>query len=201
MESAGESMQTRRVLRFPQSWLGFGAAGYRPYWRFLALVLSLGFVLAGPIGALAEAATAPQIQVPGGGGALATDEQSAKAGASELVWKPYEAKALGLAMAAKEPAVLTFGAEWCAPCKEMKARTFVDPAVLEAAVGTHLFYVDMTDGDGYTEQAQRSFKVRGAPITIFFGANGAEYTRRAGFIPPPVFERLLRESAKRPEND
>ncbi|MFT4571674.1 MAG: thiol:disulfide interchange protein [Hyphomicrobiaceae bacterium] len=125
-------------------------------------------------------------------------QPAAQDAAQELEWAPYETAELDRALSSGNPTVLTFGAEWCAPCKELKARTFNSPQVVAAAQGFNLLYVDMTEGDRYTKLAQKSFKVRGAPITIFFGTTGAEFTRRAGFIPPDVFERALLDSAAWP---
>ncbi len=161
-------------------------AGLRP---LATLVLAFALVLPCPGGAWGGSA-ADAAAVPGTG-------EPAQA----LAWRPYEAREFALALVSGRPSVLTFGAEWCAPCKELKARTFSAAEVVEAAQGHNLFYVDMTDGDGYTQLAQNSFEVRGAPTTIFFGADGSEVDRRGGFIPPDVFAGLLRQSAGRSEAD
>jgi thiol:disulfide interchange protein len=89
------------------------------------------------------------------------------------------------------PIVLYFEADWCEPCKEMHARTFRDPAVLEAATGMELFRFDMTRSDGYVDIMKNSFQVIGAPTVIVFAPGGREVARRFGFIPPSDFAEML----------
>jgi thiol-disulfide isomerase/thioredoxin len=89
------------------------------------------------------------------------------------------------------PIVLYFEADWCEPCKEMHARTFRDPAVLEAATGMELFRFDMTRSDGYVDIMKNSFQVIGAPTVIVFAPGGKEVARRFGFIPPADFTEML----------
>jgi thiol-disulfide isomerase/thioredoxin len=89
------------------------------------------------------------------------------------------------------PIVLYFEADWCEPCKEMHARTFREPAVLEAAAGMELFRFDMTRSDGYVDIMKNSFQVIGAPTVIVFAPGGKEVARRFGFIPPADFAEML----------
>jgi len=90
--------------------------------------------------------------------------------------------------------VIEFGADWCAPCKEMKERTFTDPSVREVAEGLALLTVDMTEPDDFITRVLRSFDVIAAPTTIVFGPDGKEWKRRGGFIGPDEFARLLNDS-------
>ena len=119
---------------------------------------------------------------------------AAAGGERGLTWKPFTSEAFSAAEQSGSPFVVTFGAEWCAPCKEMEAKTYRDPAVIEAAAGKHLLYVDMTGNDSYVDVVRKSFKVFGAPTTLFFGPDRKERTRRIGYIPAGDFVRLLRES-------
>lgn len=111
-----------------------------------------------------------------------------------LAWTPFSAEAFDRARRSGAPFVIEFGADWCAPCKEMKERTFTDPSVREVAEGLALLTVDMTEPDDFITRVLRSFDVIAAPTTIVFGPDGKEWKRRGGFIGPDEFARLLNDS-------
>ncbi len=94
--------------------------------------------------------------------------------------------------------MIEFGAEWCAPCKEMEERTFVDGKVLENGAGMMFLSVDMTTTDSRVEAILERFDVLGAPTTLFYGPDGNEWTRRVGFIGPVDFAALLATSWRPP---
>ena len=94
------------------------------------------------------------------------------------------------------PIVLYFEADWCGPCKEMHAKTFVAPAVLEAAAGIRFFRIDLTEPDRHLDLVRKSFRVLGAPTLILFGPDGKESGRRLGFIPPDDFAKMLGNSRR-----
>lgn len=110
-----------------------------------------------------------------------------------LQWEAFSAETYDSARLSGQPFVIEFGAEWCMPCREMKERTFNDPQVIEAAEGIRLLSVDMTTTTDLVERTLSSFRVFGAPTTLFFGANGKEWKRRSGFIAPQEFAQLLRQ--------
>jgi thiol:disulfide interchange protein DsbD len=116
------------------------------------------------------------------------------AAAPALEFVSFDEHVFTAAQRSGEPFVLYFEADWCLPCKEMKARTFVATEVLEAATGTRLLSVDITEPGRYVRLIQESFEVVGAPMTIFFGPDGKERHRRFGFIPPKDYARLLTET-------
>ena len=118
----------------------------------------------------------------------------AKAGA--LKWTAFSADAYDEARRSGEPFVIAFGAEWCAPCKEMERRTFRDPDVLAASRGFTFLSVDMTEKDRITQLILESFKVVAAPTMLFFGPDGKEWRRQGGFISPGDFAKLLDKSRK-----
>lgn len=107
---------------------------------------------------------------------------------------PFNDKAFLAARGKGSPVGLYFEADWCAPCKEMHARTFRDPAVVEAAAGIRFFRVDMTSPDAYVDLVKKSFRVSGAPTLILFAPDGKESGRRFGFIPPDDFADMLGKS-------
>jgi len=120
----------------------------------------------------------------------------AQAETAELQLQPFDEKAFTAAQKSGSPFVLYFEADWCVPCVEMHAKTLRAPVVLEAAAGVRFFRVDMTEPDRYVELLKQSFRVIGAPTTIFFAVDGKESARRFGFIPPEDYARMLGTSRK-----
>jgi thiol:disulfide interchange protein len=118
-----------------------------------------------------------------------------------LTWTQFSAEAYDRARRSGAPFVIEFGADWCAPCKEMKRRTFTDSKVRAASKGIGFLTVDMTDPDDFTTRVLRSFDVIAAPTTIVFGPDGKERQRRGGFIGPEEFAQLLRDSWGDTERD
>lgn len=115
------------------------------------------------------------------------------AGSPALEWRKFSTENYDAARRRKTPFVIEFRADWCAPCREMEERTFRDPEVVSAGTDLSFLSVDMTDPDDFVERVLRSFRVQGAPTTIFFDSTGEEWHRRGGFIGPQEFARLLRE--------
>ncbi len=126
--------------------------------------------------------------------AACSDSSQAVRGPEALTWTPFSAQAYDRARRSGAPFVVEFGAEWCAPCKEMKRRTFTDAKVREASQGISFLTVDMTEPDDFISRVLESFDVTAAPTTIVFGPDGKEWKRRGGFIGPDEFAQLLRES-------
>lgn len=120
----------------------------------------------------------------------------ARAETAEVPFQPFDEKTFTAAQKGGSPFVLYFEADWCVPCEEMHAKTLRAPAVLEAAAGVRFFRVDMTEPDRYVELVKQSFRVIGAPTTIFFGSDGKESERRFGYIPPADYARMLGASRK-----
>ncbi len=133
---------------------------------------------------------------------LVATTPGAEAAETGLEWEQFEAFAYYEATRSGQPIVLQFSAEWCAPCAEMKERTFRDPDVMRAAEGFRLFIVDITARTHEIDWIKKSFKVIGAPTVIFYGSDGKERKRRGGFIGPEDFLALLAETrAEFPADD
>lgn len=115
------------------------------------------------------------------------------AGGLALEWQTFSTENYDVARRRKMPFVIEFRADWCAPCREMEERTFRDPDVVAAGTDLSFLTVDMTAPDDFVERVLHSFRVQGAPTTIFFDSTGEEWHRRGGFIGPQEFARLLRE--------
>ncbi len=111
-----------------------------------------------------------------------------------IEWVPFGLESYQAARGSGEPFVLEFTADWCAPCREMAARTFTDPAVLDAAGGARFLSVDLTHKNTETWSYRKGFDAPGAPTLIFFAPGGREHTRRLGFVGPEDFARLIEDS-------
>jgi thiol:disulfide interchange protein len=140
-------------------------------------------------GASEPAAARPQVQQPA----------PAPAGQNpSLAFRNFVDQDFVRARQSGSPVVLYFEADWCEPCKEMHARTFREPSVVEAAAGMELFRFDMTSPDGYVDIMKNSFRVIGAPTVIVFAPGGKEVARRFGFIPPADFTEMLGKGRRPP---
>jgi thiol:disulfide interchange protein DsbD len=83
-----------------------------------------------------------------GATSIATTNDTAKPAATGKEWANATANALTAARLAERPVVLDFRADWCLPCLELEREVFSRPDVLNAARGTTLLKVDLTDASG-----------------------------------------------------
>jgi thiol:disulfide interchange protein len=91
--------------------------------------------------------------------------------------------------AAKRLQLVYVGAKWCAPCRQMKAHTFADPAVAAAIARDFSFLPLDVDVD---KEAAKKFGVTKVPTTIVLDADGRELRRMVGYRPPAAFLDWLR---------
>jgi thioredoxin 1 len=79
-------------------------------------------------------------------------------------------------LAAKEPVLVEFGAEWCPPCKMLAPTIYALAAKYEGRL-----HVGLIDADDYPEYVQR-YGVMGLPTLILF-QNGEPIKRMVGYQP------------------
>ncbi|HXC50883.1 MAG TPA: thioredoxin fold domain-containing protein [Candidatus Limnocylindrales bacterium] len=152
-------------------------------------------VLFAAIAIAASAAAGSEPQAPG---AKAAEAAAPASDAPQLRFEPFQDDAFIAARKSGAPVVLYFEADWCAPCREMHARTFPAPQVLSASSGIRFFRVDMTKPNRYLALVQESFQILGEPTVVIFGPDGKERSRRFGFVPPDDFAKMLSESRTPP---
>ncbi|MAY27423.1 MAG: hypothetical protein CMK02_14185 [Polycyclovorans sp.] len=115
--------------------------------------------------------------------------------ASPIVWQPWSNAAFEQAQAEGKPVFLYLEAVWCHWCHVMQDETFGSEAVV-SLLAEH-FVVVRADHDAQPALANR-FRDYGWPALIFLAADGTELVKRAGYIAPDDFVRLLTAIAEDP---
>ena len=114
----------------------------------------------------------------------------------EVEWQEWQPGALEAARADGRPAVLYFGADWCAECVAWHYKVFTDPAVVEASKRLSRFHVDVTRLDeGPRKDFARRFQAENPPVVVVFGRDGKVV---GAYRDPPdakEFAKALRQAA------
>jgi len=84
--------------------------------------------------------------------------------------------------------MVNFTAAWCKFCKQMKAETYSDPAVI-AFLNEH-YVASRVDTDREPNLA-REYYVRGLPTIWFLTSEGDKITNLPGYIDAPTFLQIL----------
>jgi thiol:disulfide interchange protein DsbD len=116
------------------------------------------------------------------------------AGHGSLIrWEPLGIDSLDRAIAARRPAILEFGADWCLPCGLMERTTFADADVAREAERFTMLQADVTESTHENEALLGRFGVLGVPTIIFFDAAGVEVDRTVGYVDAVRFADLMRK--------
>jgi thiol:disulfide interchange protein DsbD len=159
------------------------AKGWQRFWKGIGIVMLLtGAALL--IGALAGGRDPLQPLAALRGQAVAAETR-------KLPFEPVvsladlEAKI----MAAGQPVMLDFYADWCVSCKEMERFTFSDPAVQAKLAGFKLLKADVTANSADDKALLARFGLFGPPGILFFDKSGKENksVRIVGFMGAPEF--------------
>jgi len=101
---------------------------------------------------------------------------------SAIRWQALDGTSLTAAHGNGRPAIIDFVADWCIPCHEMEATTFVDPLVREEAERFAMLKADVTLETDETTALTDHYEVRGVPTVIFFDSAGTEVHRLVGYV-------------------
>lgn len=110
-------------------------------------------------------------------------------------WRPFTGAAYDTSLAAKEPMIVDFYADWCIPCKELDAMTFSDAEVIAASKRFTMYKADLTrSGEPETEALAKRFGIKGVPTVLVIAADGAEKARITGFVDAKTFLRTMNDA-------
>jgi thiol:disulfide interchange protein len=95
-------------------------------------------------------------------------DSSLAAGEGPIAWMTSLDKAQKLSQSEDKPIFLYFTAEWCGPCKQMKATTLRDDRVVAAMEGYIPVMIDVDDQPSLAA----AYQVRGVPTTLVLNHAG-----------------------------
>ena len=148
--------------------LPVNAKGWQRFWKGIGIVMLLtGAALL--IGALAGGRDPLQPLAGLRGQAVAAEAKS-------LPFEPVRSVAEldAKVLAAGQPVMLDFYADWCVSCKEMDRFTFADPAVRAKLAGFKLLQADVTANSDDDKALLARFGLFGPPGILFFDKTGKE---------------------------
>ena len=107
---------------------------------------------------------------------------------------------LARAVAAGQPVMLDFYADWCVSCKELEKYTFPDPAVRKEFTRAITLQADVTAMDADDQALMQRFGIIGPPTIVFFSAAGTEQPamRVVGFMKAEAFAAHLHKAFTAP---
>jgi thioredoxin:protein disulfide reductase len=115
-----------------------------------------------------------------------------RSGFEETMWRTDLETALKETEIQGKYAILDFGAEWCAACKELEHKTFPDTNVLQRLKTMTAIKVDCTNArDQAVKDVLSRFSVTGLPTVIILDSQGQELGRFTSFLPPEEFIKFL----------
>jgi thiol-disulfide isomerase/thioredoxin len=116
----------------------------------------------------------------------------------KIQWGTNHARALAEARESGRPLMIFFTAEWCGPCKALKAGAFSDENVVKASEGLVRL---LADADRNPEIFQK-YAVESMPTVIFFDPDGKEVGRLKNRSPEAVasqFKEIAEKHGRNPK--
>ena len=107
-----------------------------------------------------------------------------------IQWFPYSELMVEQAAREGKPVFIDVYADWCVPCKEMDAQTFVLPEVVARSKSFIMLKLDLTSTeDPKSEALREKYEVKGVPTLIFLRPDGREISdlRGTGFESKDAF--------------
>ncbi len=87
-------------------------------------------------------------------------------------WKPFSEAELTSAIAADQPVIVDFYADWCAACHELDENIFNKPEFLELAKPVKLLKVDATEDNEAIQTLLKKYQIQGLPTVVFINRKG-----------------------------
>jgi thioredoxin:protein disulfide reductase len=98
-----------------------------------------------------------------------------------IQWVSYSDAMLEQAAREAKPVFIDFYADWCIPCKELDAKTFSAPEVVDRSRQFIMLKADLTStGDPRVEALREKFQARGVPTLVFLKPGGEEIANLRG---------------------
>jgi len=115
-------------------------------------------------------------------------------GVPGIEWGTEYEPGLARARAGKRPVIIEFTAEWCAACKELEYRTFIDEKVRAEATRFVTLRIDATEMTDAMEALFEKYGVLGLPNVVFIDSSGTilDDPRVTGFVSADKFLELMR---------
>ncbi len=101
----------------------------------------------------------------------------------QVAWQPSYETAIEAAGSSDKPVFVVFSADWCGPCKQMKAWVFSDTAVADRI--THDFVpvrIDLTHNESSAIDLAQRYNVQGIPALFVLDAEGNPLSRMTGYM-------------------
>lgn len=114
-----------------------------------------------------------------------------------IAWLKFSPQLQQQTLASGRPQVVLFTADWCPPCKRLKAHTLSDTRVVEFMERFTPIKVDLTINVGSEERKlMQAWGVKGVPTTVFVDSAGRRLSEltAVGFRPPDDFLRRMRQA-------
>ena len=127
--------------------------------------------------------------------ATALPAAQAKPIESGIQWNTWSAQTFARARAEQKPVFLYLEAVWCHWCHVMQRETLVRPEI--RALLAKDFIAVRVDHDADPGLANR-YRDYGWPALVFLSPDGVDLVKRAGYIAPENFSRLLKTVARDP---
>lgn len=118
------------------------------------------------------------------------DESQGKIG---IEFAMYSDEVYTGALEKNQKVIIDFYADWCIPCKELDAITFVDKDVIAESENFVNLKADLTKpGSDAVKKLTKDFNIKGVPTVIFIDSNGNEVKRITGFVPAKEFLEIMK---------
>ena len=113
-----------------------------------------------------------------------------------IIWENFSRENLLKAREEQRPVFIDFYADWCAPCRELDAKTYSNQEVVRLARRFVMLKADLTAGDDpAVRNLMERYRIRGVPTLIFLRPDGGEMAslRGTGFVTAGTFlDRMTR---------